>query len=715
MSLAKYQTSTAVGSSAGTTPEPCVVNDIRWKLYDAWVAAEGNSGDDYRMMSHLLRMVVTVAIGQGEEGNLQQIRVLSGTLPNIPVVKELMDSLNENEDVWQSHIDNHCCPTGICDISSISPCREGCPAGINIPNFLAEMAHGNNDKAIGIIVQDNPLPFVCGQVCPAPCEDNCVRGAADEESVFIRTMKSVAATDTLLHGAYPHSEIAPPSGKKVAILGSGPSALSASAYLTIMGHKVTCFEKEASPGGMLRYGIPGYRLPKEVLEQEIDQIRNLGVEFKTNTNVQNLDELRVGHDAVYIAVGTQETRALTVPGADCDFVHGAVELLSAIREGKKFDFGPKVIVIGAGEVAVDAVLSAHKLGADVEMFCLETREEMHASADDVAEILGLGIPIENAWSALKIEKEGKIVFEHVDSLYDDQHHFNPQFDPTKTCERPVNQVILAIGQTTNLSFVEGKDKIKIERNLIAVHPETLQTDLPDVFAGGDVIHGTRLVVDAVADGKRVAHAIDAYLNHTTFNLDWVRYMSQESVVRAKTPAEERTNQARVVPSEREIPLRYGDVSSIELDLPTLEEAKAEASRCLRCDLCVGCGLCELACAEMGVRALQMDHAQPGRLAHIDFLHPENVCIGCGACVQVCPHDALHLIDSGGTRRIEITGTTVAEFPLIKCSSCGTEYATEPFIEHITAKLPDSLKGGPARHLCPDCNRGGFAAVINEAQ
>ncbi len=715
MSLAKYQTSTGVRSSAGTQPEPCTVNDIRWKLYDAWVAAESNSEDEYKTLSHLLRMVVTVAIGHGEEGNLEQIPILCDLLPDIPVVKELMASLNDHRDVWESHVKNACCPTGICDISSISPCREACPAGINIPNFLAEMTQGNNDKAIGIIVQDNPLPFVCGQVCPAPCEDNCVRGAAEEESVFIRTMKSVAATDTMLYGAYPHKEIAPPSGKKIAILGSGPSALSASAYLAVMGHKVTCFEKQADAGGMLRFGIPGYRLPTEVLDQEVDQIKNLGVEFRFNMNIKNLDELRVGHDAVYIAVGTQKTRVLTVPGADLDFVHGAIDFLRANRDGTKFSIGPKVIVIGAGEVAVDAVISAHKLGADVEMFCLETREEMHASPDDVAEILGLGIPIKNSWSALKIEKDGKVTFEHVVSLDDDQGHFDPQFDPSKTCERHVNQLILAIGQTNNLSFVKGTDKIKIERNLIAVHPETLQTDTPDVFAGGDAITGTRLVVDAVADGKRVAHAIDAYLNNRTFNLDWVRYMSKDNVERAKTPAEERTHQKRVVPGERDIPLRYGDVSNVELDLPTLEEAKVEASRCLRCDLCVGCGLCELACAEMGVRALQMDHAQPDRLAHIDFLHPKNICIGCGACVQVCPHDALHLIDLDGTRKIEITGTTVAEFPLVKCSSCGTEYATEPFIEHLTKKLPDSLKEGPARHLCPDCNRSGFAEVLSEAE
>ena len=715
MSLAKYQTSTAVRFSTDDVVAPCIVNDIRWKLYDTWVEAEANSEDEYRMLSHLLRMVATIAIGHGEEGHLQQISLLSVTLTHLPIVQELLESIDKDETLWQSHIENHSCPTRTCDISSISPCREACPAGINIPNFLAEMAVGNSANAVEIIVQDNPLPFVCGQVCPAPCEDNCVKGTGDGESVFIRTMKSVAATDTLLHGAYPHREIAAPTGKTVAILGSGPSALSAAAYLTVMGHKVTCFEREDQPGGMLRYGIPGYRLPQEVLAQEIEQIKNLGVEFATNQNIKHIDELRDHHDAVFIAVGSQATRVLTIPGADCDFVHGAVDFLRVNREGKEFDIGPKVIVIGAGEVAMDAAISAKHLGVDVELFCLQKREEMNADQDEIQSIIDMGIPVNNSWAPLEVKKEGKIIFQRCDAVHDETGAFNPQLDPEKTCERDVNQVILGIGQTTNLSFVEDTDDVRIERNLIAVHPETLQTDLPDVFAGGDAVHGTRLVVHAVADGKRVAHAIDAYFNNTTFDLDWVRYMNHNDTQRSSTSADARTNQTRVVPTEREIPMRFGDVTSIELDLPTIEEAEIEASRCLRCDLCVGCGLCELACAEMGVRALQMDHAQPGRLAHIDFLHPESVCIGCGACVQVCPHDALHLIDSGGTRRIEITGTTVAEFPLIKCTGCGVEYATEPFIEHLQAKLPDSLKGGPARHLCPECNRGGFAAVINEAQ
>ena len=713
MKIAKYHTNTVVGYTPIDSPETCEVDIVRWKLYETWKEAENEPNDRYLLLSHLLRLVVTLATGHGTDGHMREIRTLADLLADIPNVKGLIESLDNNEETWRYHIEQACCPTHTCDPSLIPPCHQACPAGINIPNFLAEIGHGHDAEAIRIIVQDNPLPLVCGIVCPAPCEDACVRGAGDEKPIFIREMKAVAAEQTLVIGPYPHSDMQPSSGKKVAILGSGPSALSAAGYLAVMGHKVTCFERESEPGGMLRFGIPGYRLPIEVLRQEVDQIRNLGVEFRVNTNIEHVDELKRDHDAVFIAVGTPVSRVLTLPGVDNDFVHGAIEFLRAVRQGKKIEAGPRVIVIGAGEVALDAAITAKKIGIEkVDMFCLERREEMHIKPEEIEEMEELGITINNSWSPFRIEKEGRIVFQHCKSLYDEQHHFNPDLDPEKTCERDIDQIVMAIGQTTNLSFVSDKDNIKVERNLLAVHPESLETDTPGIFAGGDAQHGPRLVVDAVADGKRAAHAIDAYLYKKDFDPEWVRFRNHDSIERVQVLAEERTNNTRVQPHDREFKLRYGDIPVVNLEIPTPLEAVTETHRCLRCDLCVGCGLCEIACAEVGVRALKMEHSLPGRLAYEDFLHPADLCIGCGACVEVCPHDAIRLIDEGGIRHIEITGTVVSENKLVKCTGCGTEYATEAFISHITEKLPESLKDAPARHICPECARKGFAKVLN---
>lgn len=713
MSIPKYQKSTVAGPAPTASPASCVVEIARWKLYEAWRETENGPEDRYLLLSHLLRLVVTVAIGRGDDGHLREIRTLADSLAEIPNVQGLIESLEHHEDIWRYHIDHGSCPTQICDMSSLSPCRQACPAGINIPNFLAEIGHGHDAGAIGIIVRDNPLPFVCGLVCPAPCEDACVRGAGDKEPVFIREMKAVAAEQTLISGPYPHRDMLPSSGKQVAILGSGPSALSAAGYLAVMGYQVTCFEKESEPGGMLRYGIPGYRLPIEVLRQEVDQIQNLGVEFRVNTNIKNIDDLKRDHDAVFIAVGTPVSRVLSLPGVDNDFVHGAIDFLRAVRQDKKIQAGPRVVVIGAGEVAVDAAMTAKKIGIEkVDMFCLERREEMHAKPQEIEELEKLGVTINNSWSPLRIEKEGRIVFQHCKSLYDEQHHFNPDLDPEKTCEREIDQVVMAIGQTTNLSFVSDKDNIKVERNLLAVHPESLETDTPGIFAGGDAQHGPRLVVDAVADGKRAAHAIDAYLRDKDFDPEWVRFRNHDNVERVPVAAEERTNNIRVQPHDREVKLRYGNAPVVKLEIPTPAEAIIETNRCLRCDLCIGCGLCELACAEIGVRALKMEHAMPGRLAYVDFRHPEELCIGCGACAQVCPHDAIRLIDKAGLRRIEITGTVVSENPLVKCARCGAEYATKAFISHIEKKLPESLKDAPARHICPDCARKGFSEALN---
>ncbi len=276
-----------------------------------------------------------------------------------------------------SHVRRESCPEGLCLVRNAAPCHRTCPANIDIPSFIAHLGHGDYRSTIEVIRRDNPLPLICGLVCPAPCESACVRGGSNG-AVFIRPLKAKAAEHCLAEGGYPKPEMAPDTGKRIGIVGSGPSSLTAAYYLRTYGHEVEIFEAQEKAGGQLRYGIPAYRLPPDLLDQEIDQIRVLGIPIHTSAPVGSLETFRKDYDAVFLGLGTQRSRLIPIEGVHQSFVLGGIDFLRAVRSGEPVRVGPRVVVIGGGNVAIDVALTALRQGATARRPDLPREAPRHA-------------------------------------------------------------------------------------------------------------------------------------------------------------------------------------------------------------------------------------------------------------------------------------------------------------------------------------------------
>ncbi len=375
---------------------------------------------------------------------------------------------------------------------------------------MAHLGNGDYRSTIEVIRRDNPLPLTCGLVCPAPCESACVRGSKDG-AVFIRPLKAKAAEHCLAEGGYPRPEIAPDSGKRIGIVGSGPASLTAAYYLRIQGHQVEVFEAQAKAGGMLRYGIPAYRLPPDMLDQEIAQIEVLGIPIRTNARVESLEQFRKDYDAVFVGLGTQTSRMLPIDGVHYPFVLGGIDFLRAVRGGEKVRVGPRVVVIGGGNVAIDVALTALRQGAtQVDLVSLEKRREMPASPHEIEGAVAEGVMLRPGWGPLRIEEDGNAVFQFCESVKDESGKFNPTFDTGRLLTLEVDHVLLATGQGTDLGILEGS-AVENTRGFIVADPKTKMTTVPGVFAGGDAQLGPRTVVEAIRAGKIAAASIDAWL------------------------------------------------------------------------------------------------------------------------------------------------------------------------------------------------------------
>ena len=410
-----------------------------------------------------------------------------------------------------SHVRRESCPEGLCLERNAAPCHRTCPANIDIPSFMAHLGHGDYRSTIEVIRRDNPLPLTCGLVCPAPCESACVRGGSNG-AVFIRPMKAKAAEHCLADGGYPKPEMAPATGKRIGIVGSGPSGLTAAYYLRTFGHEVEIFEAQEQAGGMLRYGIPAYRLPPDLLEQEIDQIRVLGVAIHTGAQVASLEAFRKDYDAVFLGLGTQRARLIPIEGVHQPFVLGGIDFLRAVRSGEPVRVGPRVVVIGGGNVSIDVALTALRQGATARRPDLAREAPRHAGqpARDRARrrrrraaAPGLGP------AAHRRGWRGHLPVLRAD-VKDEAGRFDPKFDASRLLKLEADHVILATGQGTDLAILEGSG-VENNRGFIVADPKTLMTSVPGVFAGGDGQHGPRTAVEAIRSGKIAAASIDAWL------------------------------------------------------------------------------------------------------------------------------------------------------------------------------------------------------------
>ena len=678
----------------------CGVDRTRRALHEAWRAAERGPRPLRSTLAHAARLAGEVAQGRAKPGHVAALEAVARDLEALdPLVSRMLaDTLRVDADEWRAHIEEMRCPDSACFRRPPAPCQAACPAHIDIPDFLALIGKERYQGALRVITADSPLPYSCGLVCPAPCESACLRGS-EGSALFIRPMKAVAAEHALADGGdYPLPVPAPPTGKRVAVVGSGPAGMTAAWYLTTAGHRVEIFEAAARSGGMMRYGIPAYRLPSAVLDREFDNLKALGASVHVSHPVEDIAALRSeGFDAVFAAIGLQQSRRLPLPGADLPFVIGGVDFLRAVREDENPRVGPRALVIGGGNVAIDVALTALRQGArEVTLVCLERRDEMPANPAEVHIAVSESVDVRNAWGPVSVGADHAVVFQRCLSVFGAGRRFAPTFDPAEQIRIEADHVLLAVGQSADLGAA-GK-AIAVERGLIVVDRATLATSAPGVFAGGDVAHGPRTVVEAVRAGKQAAAAIESFLTGKPMSPDWDTPKRRDRSPPLAALASERSRHDRPEMPECAVSERTGDYRPIELGL-TDAMARHEAARCLRCDLCIGCGLCELACSEVGAEALRMTPTKAGRLAFDDFTRPAELCLGCGACAAVCPVGAIGVADHDGVRDTVITGTVVRRQALIECPSCGRT--------HVAENLWTRLRGGPTPAIdahCPECRR-----------
>jgi formate hydrogenlyase subunit 6/NADH:ubiquinone oxidoreductase subunit I len=395
---------------------------------------------------------------------------------------------------------------------------------------------------------------------------------------------------------------------------------------------------------------------------------------------------------------------IPIEGTDLPFVLGGLDFLKEVRGELNPRVGPRVVVVGGGNVAIDVALTALRQGGRrVDMVCLEKRREMPAHVSEVETALAEGVAIHNSWGPVGITADHRFTAQRCTRVFDDRGRFSPQFDPEKTLTIDADHVILAIGQATDLACVEVGSLVEVQHGLICADPADLKTREEGVFAGGDVVYGPQTVVEAVRAGRQAAASIHAYLKEKPMDPSWDVAVRRAEVTPLRVNAQERTNLKRPDIPEREVEDRKGTFQHIELGL-TDEMSLGEASRCLRCDLCIGCGLCQLVCSEFGIEALRMGETKADRLAYSDFTRAANRCVGCGACANACPTGAIKMIDGKAVRRTLLTGTAIQELELLTCSVCGEPIMTQVYLDYLKSRVGPHAVDHVDRRMCATCAR-----------
>lgn len=538
------------------------------------------------------------------------------TYPRIPL---------PSEQPWGEHMWSHnyrdvnrinCYDTGT------APCKTACPAHIAVQGYLKLAKEGRYDDALALIKKDNPLPAVCGHVCNRRCEDACTRGTVDEAVAIDEVKRFLAERDLNAETRYiPKKTIPSLKGgfdEKIAIIGAGPAGLSCAYYLALTGYKPTIFEKNEEPGGMLRYGIPSYKLEKDLLAAEIDVIRKLGVEIRCGVEIGKditIEELREqGYKGFYVAIGCQRGRKPGITGENAKGAYVAVDFLREAGAKESFALEGDVVVVGGGNVAIDAArISSRCVDAKISMFCLEQRENMPASKEEIAEALEEGIELNCGWGPKEVlEEDGKVagvVFKKCIRVLDEQGRFSPEYDEEQTVTIPCKHVIFSVGQAIEWGNMLDNLDLKRRPNGGALADKlTYQTSELDIFVGGDVYTGPRFAIDAIAAGREGAISLHRYVHENcTLTIGRNRRDFVE-LDKNNISVDSYDTSKRQIPAKADEKAQAATFRDLSHSL-TEEQVKAETSRCLSCGASV-----------------------------VD----PNKCIGCGVCTTKCVFDAIHL-------------------------------------------------------------------------
>lgn len=553
------------------------------------------------------------------------------------------------------------------------PCREACPANVNVQAYASLISQGRFGEALEVIRKDNPFPAVCGRVCFALCEEACQRNDVDVP-VGIRLLKRLVSDIEFGSERAARAErVSPTKEERVAVVGSGPGGLTAAYYLVKMGYHVTVFEKDPRLGGMLRYCLPMYRLPEDVLDAEIKYITDMGVDVRTNVNIGedvSLNDLLEGdYGAVFVAVGTPKGRILNIEGEDLGGVTNALDFLRNVHVGKMRELKGRVAVVGGGDAAIDSARTAIRLGpAEVTVVYRRQREDMPARPEEVEEAEREGVKFVFLANPTRVLGDKAVDAVECARMHlgepDSSGRRRPIPIPGSEFAVPADLFIEAVGEITDLSFITEGIKVT-KRATIEADPITFETSLPGVFAGGDVVTGPKSVIDAIAAGKKAARAIDLYLKGKDLGVLRAEEIEKTTWVKEGLALERKPwQEAGHLPLER----RWGNFDEVELGF-NWDQGIQEALRCLHCGPCAEClvdeGLCE--------------HDTP--------VVDEEACSGCGTCVSVCPFEAMSKDEDG-----------IAQVDEALCKGCGlcaascperaiamTTFTNELIMETIAAK------------------------------